>query len=443
MRIIHISYRMPLLLAVCAMLAAALYAYIFPAAPKNAEALKIWLGGDIEVERSTFPVPVAIDGLFAFDNIPTSNTVEMATFAEFEGRKTPIKLKSIDDRYPLYGNLTFSQQTHPRVFFQNRVSKTYGVAVTQTLLDILSLKLDDTFTIGDVNLVIRAVVGNEPDPRLHDLLLGPRVFINDRGFREIQRLQKDRPVIYRLRIRLDSDRDIPKAVEKIVAAAPQAKSATISWRTLATDATTPPHMRPEAPATVPDMIFTNVHGAEMPALVTQLQANPQIKQVEYTSLMQGALVYINGKNIQERKLDDEGLWLLRNRKIFASVAPAPTQIHVTAGHWWDPNYRGESLLAMDYRMAKKLGLSPGDDLTMTLPSKTIRVKMAALYDGKGDFIANHVGGFLSPGAFDGLREMYIVTAQVPAEAQTALIRDVAKTFPDVAIARGRELLNGQ
>jgi len=93
------------------------------------------------------------------------------------GERRLIELRGVNDTYPLAGKVTLSgaPSLHAAIAPVGGVS---GAVVEQSLLDRLHLKVGDRFLAGNLPLVVRGVLMQEPDRLARAFALGPRVLTN-------------------------------------------------------------------------------------------------------------------------------------------------------------------------------------------------------------------------------------------------------------------------
>jgi putative ABC transport system permease protein len=93
------------------------------------------------------------------------------------GERRLIELRGVSDGYPLAGKVTLQGGGA----LQDAIAPVAGVAgavVEQPLLDRLHLKVGDQFLAGNLPLVVRGVLMDEPDRLSRGFALGPRVIAN-------------------------------------------------------------------------------------------------------------------------------------------------------------------------------------------------------------------------------------------------------------------------
>jgi putative ABC transport system permease protein len=135
------------------------------------------LGGDAEL-RLTYRPPndQELDFLRGFGQLSQSTEMRVMARSMDKARQTLAEIKTVDQAYPLFGQVDLA----PRSALQPLLALDHGVwgaVAEQDLLDRLGLKLGDHLTIGESELVLRAVIEREPDRASANFSLGPRVIL--------------------------------------------------------------------------------------------------------------------------------------------------------------------------------------------------------------------------------------------------------------------------
>lgn len=130
------------------------------------------LGGDVEVGLRTYKFePQHIAYLQRLGQISHVATIRGMLRSDAEDTPLLVELKAIDDAYPLVGELGL----------QGEALSDTTLAVDQSLLDQLELKLGDEVTIGGAPFTLGAVLTREPDRTVQIFTFGPRVMMTHGG----------------------------------------------------------------------------------------------------------------------------------------------------------------------------------------------------------------------------------------------------------------------
>ena len=133
------------------------------------------------------------------------------------GERRLVEIRGVDGRYPLAGVVELQGAANLGQAFSRSGGGPPGAAVEPALLDRLHLRVGDRFTVGNTDLIVRAVLVSEPD-RIGRFALGPRILTDLPALQASGLLQPGGLYSETARIALPSGADM-KAAEKHLRAA--------------------------------------------------------------------------------------------------------------------------------------------------------------------------------------------------------------------------------
>ena len=143
------------------------------------------LGGDLVVQADRIFTPKE-RALFARTGSRAYSAASRAMAEAPSGERRMIELRAVDQAYPLAGQVALTGPGGRPVSLRDALQP-FGdvpaVAVEQTLLDRLQLRLGQVFTVGDHRFLAAAVLVSEPDRLTRGFALGPRVLVRLADFR--------------------------------------------------------------------------------------------------------------------------------------------------------------------------------------------------------------------------------------------------------------------
>jgi len=155
------------------------------------------------------------------ENAKLSRLVELRTMlGTMEGDFTVVELQSVDDEYPLYGQV----QLEPAITLKDAVEQSengvWGAAFDSALLQQLSLKVGQIVTVGELQVELRAVIVEQPDRSLRADFRGPPIIVDVGALEQSGLLSPTSLVDYEYRIKTDQNPDTWR--ESLLAAFPDA-----------------------------------------------------------------------------------------------------------------------------------------------------------------------------------------------------------------------------
>lgn len=166
---------------------------------------RLLFGGDVEVEYQQPLAPEVLAWMGAPDQgaATVSRLIELRTMLRTaDGRAQLIELQSTDAAYPLYGEVTLAPagSLDAALAEQNGV---WGAAVDATLAQRMGMAVGERVEIGDLSLVVRALITRQPDRSLRADWGGAPVLVADGALRATGLVQPLSRVDYRYRVRTD------------------------------------------------------------------------------------------------------------------------------------------------------------------------------------------------------------------------------------------------
>ena len=160
-------------------------------------------------------------------------------------------------------------------------------------------------------------------------------------------------------------------------------------------------------------------------------------------MLRGRIVRVGLRRAEDVRADDNVAWALEGDRGI-TYASAPTEgSRVVEGQWWRSDYNGPPLVSVDAEIATGLQLKIGDEIAVNVAGRTIVATIANLRRVEWrSFGINFVLVF-SPATFIGAphTELFAVTSRRGvAIHDRQLVRDIARSFPNVTTISVREFL---
>ena len=159
-------------------------------------------GGDLEVEQRT---PLAA-GVLAWmrQRGEVSLLIELRTMMLAGGRPQLVELQSVDERYPLYGEVVLRPAVPVAAAVAGRQGA-WGAAIDPVLATRLGLAVGDEVQIGALSVEVRALIERQPDRGLSADWRGPPVLIAADALDASGLVQPGSRLEYEYRVKIDGD----------------------------------------------------------------------------------------------------------------------------------------------------------------------------------------------------------------------------------------------
>jgi putative ABC transport system permease protein len=179
----------------------------------------------------------------------------------------------------------------------------------------------------------------------------------------------------------------------------------------------------------------DIQNAQLPEFLAGLERGGLTERVETAPMLRGVITEINGRPAREVAGEH---WVLRGDR-GVSYATTPRE-ELTAGSFWPEDYAGPPQASFAAKEAAELGLGLGDKITVNILGRDIEAEITSLRDV--DFSTAGIGFVLTlnPAALAGAPHVHIATVYAAPENEAAILRAVARDFPNVTAIRVRDAI---
>jgi len=193
----------------------------------------------------------------------------------------------------------------------------------------------------------------------------------------------------------------------------------------------------DLPQRAPSYFFVDIQNDQLAGFRARLDGDKGVSAVETAPMLRGILTRINGRPAREVAGDH---WVLRgDRGVTYSDAP-PAGARITAGAWWPAGYAGPPVMSFAAEEGAELGLGLGDEVTVNILGRDLTATVTSFREV--DFSTGGINFILSlnPGALAGAPHTHIATVDAAPEAEAAILRDLARAYPNITAIRVRDAI---
>ena len=188
----------------------------------------------------------------------------------------------------------------------------------------------------------------------------------------------------------------------------------------------------ELPERAPSFFFIDIQPDEIAAFDKLVADFPEISHIERVPSLRGRITALNGTLVEQARVAPDAQWAIRSERGLTYSAALPLGSRLVAGDWWPADYRGPPLVSFDAGLARGMGLTVGDTLTVNVLGHEVTARIASLRSIDWTSLGINFAMVFSPGTFAGAPETDIAIARVPPARETALETAVTDRFPNVS-----------
>ncbi len=193
----------------------------------------------------------------------------------------------------------------------------------------------------------------------------------------------------------------------------------------------------------PSYYFLGVARAELNDFRKFVAVREPDAKLAFVPMLRGRFVAVKGQPVAKIRGADDVAWALEGDRgvTFSEFVPAGSS--VIAGKWWARDYEGPPLVSLESQVADGLGLKLGDAITVNVLGRNITTRIANLRKVDWHNLGLNFVLVYSPDTFAvaPYSDLVTLTDSGRGRGNPALVRDVAKAFPNVVSLRVKDALD--
>jgi putative ABC transport system permease protein len=194
------------------------------------------------------------------------------------------------------------------------------------------------------------------------------------------------------------------------------------------------------PADAPSFFFIDIQPDQVADFDHLLAGIPGVEELGRVPSLRGRITALNGVPVERAIVKPEAQWAVSSDRGLTYAANPPAGSRVVAGAWWPADYHGPPLVSFAAELARGMGLTLGDTITINVLGRPLTATIASLREIDWTSLNLNFAIVLSPGALDGAPQTFIATARSSLGAEAALERAVTDRFPNVSAISVRDAL---
>lgn len=199
-------------------------------------------------------------------------------------------------------------------------------------------------------------------------------------------------------------------------------------------------IRDRLPDRAPTFFFIDIQAPQLAQFEALLAAQPGVDRVEKVPALRGRITKVKGVPVAQVKVDPEVAWAVETERGLTYAAEQPAKTQIVAGEWWPADYRGPPQISLDAAVAKGLGLSIGDSVTIGVLGREVEAKVVNFRVIDWTSLGINFTIVFAPGFLERAPHGYLAVAHTTPEAEEPLLRSVTDHLPNVSAIRVRDAL---
>jgi len=198
------------------------------------------------------------------------------------------------------------------------------------------------------------------------------------------------------------------------------------------------------PNKAPGYFVLDVGRNDVDAFSKLVTANSPETTIASAPILRGRIVKLKGESVDNLKPGEGVSWVLSGDRGLSFSAELPAGSELVEGEWWPADYAGPPVVSFASDIAKGLGVSVGDTVTVNVLGRNIQARIANLRTVDWETLAINFVMLFSTNTLSGAPYKVLVTLGLPddmtAQQESQLLREIARDFPSFTAIRVRDAI---
>jgi putative ABC transport system permease protein len=168
-------------------------------------------------------------------------------------------------------------------------------------------------------------------------------------------------------------------------------------------------------------------------------------RIEQAPMLRGRLIRLKDIPVEEIKTVPEAQWVLTGDRGLTYAETVPEGSRVVAGQWWPRDHDGEPLVSFEIDLARHLGLSVGDTITINVLGRNVTARIANLREVNWETLAINFVMVFSPNTLRAAPHNLLATVTMAKdaslEAEARVARAISAALPSATAIRVKDAIN--
>jgi putative ABC transport system permease protein len=193
------------------------------------------------------------------------------------------------------------------------------------------------------------------------------------------------------------------------------------------------------PERSPSLVLYDLQQADRDTFKALVESLDGFENLVIAPLVLGRLTSVNGELLNQSDITQRALEANDEQKLSYRQAGIDNTT-VDRGQWWQDDYQGPALVAMEDREADQLGLHVGDLLVFTILGEKVEATLSAIYSQARFETSFWLEAVFSQGVLDPFISRNIGSIRMEKDKDIAAMSKIGAAFPSVVIIRTAKIL---
>ena len=207
-----------------------------------------------------------------------------------------------------------------------------------------------------------------------------------------------------------------------------------------TDRTITTELRAGLPEKAPAFFFLDVRNAELDAFKSAITSEQGVTTVSNAPMLRGRMVSVRGVPVEQVDASPESRWALRGDRGLTYAATLPNGSQLVDGDWWPADYDGPPLVSLVDEIARGIGVTIGDEITVNVLGRDVTAKVANTRAVNWRSLGINFVMVFSPNTLRNAPHSHIVTVEMTGGDEAGLLNRIARAYPSVTAVRVKDAI---
>ena len=185
------------------------------------------------------------------------------------------------------------------------------------------------------------------------------------------------------------------------------------------------------PEQAPDMFVLDIPAERRGEFESLVGSAAPAASVDVVPTLRGTITRANGAEPTPEHRREQRFLFGERGVTYSDTLPEGSTL--TAGRWWEAEYRGPPLVSLDAEAAEELGLAVGDTLSVSVLGREIDARIASLREIEWETMGFNYILVFPPSALAGAPHNLAATVTTDGPGQQAVTRAVLAALPSASV----------